>query len=392
MNSLQNPVNSFCLESFSEKAPCFSFLDTKVSELYQKLLGMETLSQMKVFLIAHKEDIIFPTFKKLEAEENTSEVFMDKDHKNLRVLSEVVNKIGLLTLGRLFMESDISLSSDDKLYYYNLSQYQEKKVMELYSCWCLFGEEVVDFSYNALPRYVGLMSLEDLQDLYGKEEIDRWASFKTDKWYIDKTAFFNLAKRPMSEGRCYGMSFDFIASYLEEMKSKDSSLEAIKHIASSFAKGASNRAECAQICQSAARLYSYPNAWDHAASRSTGKEFYWGLPNALVESMDDLLAQGFDLTLNKSMIKREDQDPQDFFSELSNGCHLVLLTDTLSNAAHAIALIKTDSGKQYIFDPNFGTLAVDRENFSTRCEQLIDWYEKEQDLTFDIIRTRLAHL
>ena len=389
-----NSVNNLCLESFSENGITFcpSFLDTKISDIYQKLLGLETLSQMKAFLIAHKEDLIFPTFKKLEAEEDSSDVFMDKDHKNLRVLSEVVNKIGLLTLGRLFIESDISLSSDDKLYYYKLSQYQEKKVMELYSCWCLFGEEVVDFSYNALPRYVGLLSSEELQDLYSKEEIDRWASLKTDKWYIDKAALLDLAKRPMTEGRCYGMSFDFIASYLEQMKSCDSSLAAIKHIASSFAKGASNRAECAQICQSAARLYSYPNAWDHAASRSKGKEFYWGLPNALVESMDDLLAQGFDLTLNKSVMQREDQDTEDFFSGLFNGCHLVLLTDTFSDTAHAIALIKTDSGKQYIFDPNFGTLAVDPENFSLRCEQLIDWYEKEQGLTFDIIRTRLAHL
>ncbi|HEY2811684.1 MAG TPA: hypothetical protein VGJ00_09910 [Rhabdochlamydiaceae bacterium] len=240
-----------------------------------------------------------------------------------------------------------------------------------------------------------------LQCLYGVETVDRW---------VRTVGIQNLGllqRKKMLNGCCAGMSLEFISSYIQQLKAGKAPEESIKVIAPRFAYGASKLAQIAQIFESALikqngsrsdKSKEEIDRW-YKEEKQRIAQIQPRNPMAIVNLMESynarLIALLSELTarleqkpilLNKSIGKamgleveetgvRRFENPNParkaamqpafkaFIENLPTGIYELTLSarfDKLSD--HAICFIKTNSGKHFLFDPNYGTFALKPES------------------------------
>ncbi|MES2199031.1 MAG: YopT-type cysteine protease domain-containing protein [Chlamydiota bacterium] len=379
----------FCAISFT----CFGDQPSRnlvpSSEIIQDILSSTSSEEIYDRLQDRKDLITSLISDQILLENNPpSTVFMDLDHKDLRVIAEYIYKTELATIGTILTCTDKNLSENDIDRYLDLAFYQRAQSEAKLKTLSIFGNNIVDFSFNALPRFLKSASMEDLENLYGKELLCKWMNLSTDKLYIDKTDVIPSLQREMFRGRCYGMSLDFLTLYLEktETHANLSSLDVIKSIAGRFSIGASDRAEMAQICQELA----VPSFTDKDLST-------WNAPKSSRKYTDrsdntlDLISKGFGLTRGEglSIDIESNEFTKDSLANLSQGACLVIL-DLESGVRHAIALIKAEEENFYLFDPNYATLSFESKDAFDNFENLLHLYRKNPVECMRIYPIRLA--
>jgi|GEM_PF-5910867 len=390
VSETDNVFSSVCSDVFSGVQAAVQGvigLPGRVSELYQKVILASSPAGMTE-LIAANEQWLFEQIN--PRNEVPGLPFIDKQYKNFTVLSESAKRVGLYALGMILSYSNKEIAKETLELYQNLSIYQRYRAVYPFQTWCLFGEEVVDFSSNVLPAFTENLSVEELEELYGRENWLKWMNLSTDKMYIDKQNVQDVARRDMFEGRCFGISFDFIALYLEKKKTHPelSTFDIVKQLAPIFRKGASDRAELAQICSLLSERK--PPESSEESSWTTPEPSYEEWIVSLIKDMGDLLAKGFGFTLGRSLLC-SGKPKSESLESLDPGVYsLMIRFEDTSRHGHAIFVIKTEEEKEYIFDPNYGTLAVDKENFGTRLEEILSLYEKPSDQISIVIFNRCS--
>jgi hypothetical protein len=366
-SSEESAVGSVFADVFSgvrETVEGIVALPGRVSEIYRKVVLASSPEGMLELLKENKGTIV----EWLDPRSETPGTpFADKNFKNLTVLAETAKRLGVYVLGRVLQYSKVDRSAKTD----NLTGYQFNRAFGTFRSWCLFGEEIVDFSNNFLTAFTEQLSIAELENLYGRDNLLYWMNLSSDKMFVNKKGVEGVAKRDMFEGRCWGMSLDFIALYLEQKKSSPelSDFTVVKQIAARFPKGASNRAELAQVCaQVLERKPSLDESSWNTPELSWEEEIIDWLGDA-----DRLLAKGFGFSMGE-MISHVGSPSREFFDDLDFGVYSAGFRFNNWESGHAISFIKTEEGKNYIFDPNYGILAVDAKDFSERMKKILDLY------------------
>ncbi len=344
----------------------------------------------------------------------------DKDFKPARLAIDLVNAVCSALFYKIISAAYIlgrTRYSNEMHRYYALRASDEKdKILAVFHKWSTYkryGRDIVDFSENGGARLNEIITnthakiwqkgrsgktvfekeLQTLQFLYGPEIVEQWNSA------VGMQIHFRHLE--LKKGCCLGMSLDFISSYLQEKKSGKSSLECIKAIAPRFAHGASEQAQMAQLSQEAflepfvsdQSQIGQLNRWYYQekdkiaqlppkerleAQRDLIRAFYQkialiakempSVDKALLES----LSKGFAFAPENAMFRFQINafdSLNEFVRNVQFGVFVVFLRDQ-NLRGHAIVYIKTEEGKDFIFDPNTATLAIDPAQSADRLAEI----------------------
>jgi|GEM_PF-5412774 len=352
--------------------------------------------------------------------------FCDKDCKSARLAIDFVNAACSALFYKIISTAYIlgrTRHSNEMHRYYALRASNEKDKIRAVLLKCFtykrYGSEIVDFSENGGARLNDMITnthlkiwqkgrsgktlsereSQTLQFMYGPEIVDHW-----NRNVGMQIHFQHLG---LKRGCCLGMSLDFISSYLREQKSGKSSLECIMAIAPRFAQGASEQAQMAQLSQEA---WLEPYVSDQSQIGQLNRWFRQEKdkvsqlpPKDRIEALQDLVREFYqkiaciaedvpsvDMALLKDLTKGFAFEPEDamyrfdishpsdrseflafsdFVHNVEPGVFVVFLRDK-NLSGHAIVFIKTEEGKDFIFDPNRATLAVDPAQSAIRLIEI----------------------
>jgi hypothetical protein len=339
--------------------------------------------------------------------------FCDKDFKSARLVLDLVNAVCSALFYKIVSSAYIlgrtKYCHEMHRYYSLLASNEKDKARSVYYKIMTFkrhGSEIIDFGENGGSHLnqvlanthlkiwqsgrFGTQSKKEQQTLeymYGSEIVDQW------KYDTGMEIHFNHMN--LKAGCCLGMSLDFISCYLKELESGKSFVECAKAIAPQFAKGASNQAQMAQLCQDALiESYTSPQSpfvqvqkWfseekDKIAYLPTKDQLsaYHKLFDQFYKKLDLLTHELCELEMHvlKDLTKgfafesldqayrfaigsssdKQNAELNHFIQSAKQGVFIVGLRDKMLRG-HSIVFIRTGEGKDIIFDPNKGTLAVD---------------------------------
>jgi hypothetical protein len=314
--------------------------------------------------------------------------FCDKKFQKMRVVADFVNRICLALIYKIVHVATWLFSAEVSHRYHSLAKY------EFYRCGTLFdfidyGGEIVDFSTNCFPRVKerlpkDVTELDRLRQIYGADKVDHL--------YREYPWKHLVERREITSGCCWGMSMDFISSYLQQLDEGMTPLEAVRHIAPHFVEGASDRAQLAHI------FFPY-------SGPGKNREDFFRIVEEMAEANEDqleksrldfykstvVLNDAFHLHAEESSVhvmknydKSVAQAPfEDFVDGLPAGCYEMTIYfskgDLAKTKGHSIAWIKTDEETNFIFDSNIGTLAVASDQSAARLWKILGKYVKKDN-------------
>jgi hypothetical protein len=300
--------------------------------------------------------------------------FCDKKFKHVRLIAEYVSRTCLALIYIIAAGSSWIFNAKTSHHYCSLAQLEFSRSIK-WSSYLDHGNEIIDFSVNCLT-HAHEPDLELFKMRFGAEEVDR----------IYKMLFPDDGEKMerKSRGCCWGMSMDFIASYLEQMEEGKTSLEAAQCIAPHFASGITDRAEVSQIFYPGCRM-----GRDDFFRRCDMEALYQALGErdgvSLIRDVpfyNEVIHPILHLHSEKPVVHVMDKFVEvgptfeNFIEDIPEGSYEITIyfKSWGKDVAHSIAFIKTSEEKHVIFDPNVGTLAIDRDQSADRLEKVLNRY------------------
>lgn len=276
----------------------------------------------------------------------------------------------------------------------------------------VYGEHLIDFSVN-----LGMQNLEKrgetiqwLKDRFGMtDEGINWQP------QVGQIIDASRLKSDMNEGTCNGVSTHFIRSYLKAIEAGYSHIDAIKKIAPLYAHGAPDSAYLTQMFYKAINFEHVKKIIDdeeqkyEQALKETSPVHSIANLEAFLESAKEhgidqayellkvqkkypigdayanklhQIALDISLRASNMMGLRVTSTPFKLSGEqvaledleaLPNGIYQVHILSARKGEGHGISYIKSETGQDVIFDPNLGTLTMDRQMAAKILQSRIDF-------------------
>lgn len=216
------------------------------------------------------------------------------------------------------------------------------------------SSELIDLSLNTPQNLI--MDEKSLEASYGKEFIEQTrtlnilSSLGVNLFYpekVSKDLLFNGAN--LLNGCCFGMTHTFASLYKEKTTSGLDPLDAIKQITSQFSNGASLPAEKTQFLS------------DYFFSR-----FLKTPPNNIKGIIKKQQTENTEKPFSEKLSLIENLPPGEYEVKIGG-----------KGFAHSTLLIKTMNKTHFIFDSNYGTLAIDEKDLSVRWGNLANLYNAD---------------
>lgn len=315
--------------------------------------------------------------------------FCDKSCKGIRVFSQFLAgslySLALLIISVACVAFSKSLAST----YLSMAQTEFDRVSRALYTYLKFGDQLIDFSYNGCSLAPASDTEENaIRARYGNEAINHYClEIETREIPLKREKLERVDR-----GICFGMSLDFMKQYFGEIQMGNSSIEAIRKISSRYVEGAPDEAQLAHIFYSALhenvqiesdelmRVLENKRQeilqWEEGeiphqvaqeyekfkgerlAKLGSIKQMEFKL-RAIISKQFRLYSQPVRLFYSDDKLST-DCDPQLnlLLEKLPEGCYQGLFSSR-GDSGHAIVLIKSKN-EYFIFDPNFGTLAFER--------------------------------
>jgi hypothetical protein len=318
--------------------------------------------------------------------------FCDKSFKTLRVTAGSVKGCVLALCYEIIAKATYIFNAQISHRYHSYARRELKSCHKWFN-FQIYGKEIVDFSVNSFTRVKELSppgkEMHFLKKMYGSKSVDEICQVWPEKEMEKK-----LSRKEMHAPCCFGMSYEFISAYLNQVQQGKTSLEVAKSIAPHFANGASDPA---QLCQMV-----YSTLTDSFQSKLKNKElnasqitFYEVFRGGLGKIIKQIGHHFFQIQAGRSfgMVVHNDGSSAakegfaDFFADLPAGAYIIGINPfqhKKGEGAHAMAFIKTEEGKDLLFDSNRATFAVDREKVSTRLWDIVTDYASK---SFGLVAT-----
>ncbi|QYF48353.1 hypothetical protein RHABOEDO_000494 [Candidatus Rhabdochlamydia oedothoracis] len=301
-------------------------------------------------------------------------------------------------------------------YYESLARYSLQKATNFFT-YIKFGNEILDFSLNTPNKIKDFREIDEikaLKNLYGDTIINQRI-----KKIQDTCAISKLRRLEIGEGCCLGMSYDFISSYLMNVKLGKPPLEAV---VSRYKDGAPDKAVLEHIFYSATHgpipYEEQKNFVDkyfskieedferkkESLAKMTVEEQYAALAqikldfNIQLNKIKELplkyylkneedVISSYELTINmnesavyKFKKREEELSFENFTKNLIAGVYKIgILLE--GHKGHAMVYIKTKEGQHIIYDPNLGILAVAPSVSATKLYEIVKSYTKEENFS-----------
>ncbi|WP_215217816.1 hypothetical protein, partial [Candidatus Rhabdochlamydia sp. W815] len=284
-----------------------------------------------------------------------------------------------------------------------------------------FGNEILDFSLNTPNKIKDFREIDEikaLKNLYGDTIINQRIKKAQDTCAISKLRRLEMGK----DGCCVGMSYDFISSYLMNVKLAKSPLEAVF---GRYKDGAPDKAVLEQIFYDAKNKLTFEEytnkyfseieeeikseikeeikrKWESLKKMiakekiAALKQIEIDLDIRLNKAAEEILLKycleaekditssyGLTININESAVytfKKRKEEPsfENFTKNLIAGVyHIGILPE--KDTGHAMVYIKTKEGKHIIYDPNLGILAVAPSVSATKLYEIVKSYTKEEN-------------
>lgn len=318
--------------------------------------------------------------------------FCDQNFKTLRLLAKEVYRLHLkmfyiiASLFYWFFNKDLSFSCD------SLAKYHIHRTNDTTIC---RESEVINFSVNRQSYFQEPSSQipvwEQLEDRYGKEEIDRWSRLGAGKMPLEVT----LKNLSPNKGECFGNSLDFICHYLHLRKKGMTPLDAVKLVSSRYVEGTPKEAQLIQIFGHA--LKPYKNLKTENMNPLDIADLKRGASHRGDLILEDFLGLKSRWPLedwrDDSYIKYcIEKSPEEAF--LVN-IKVKFCKKTRTSQEHAIVFIKT-AEDCFIYDPNHATFAVNPTEAIDRLRKIAKkYYDDERDhkdYSMELVPLKLASL
>jgi hypothetical protein len=368
--------------------------------------------------------------------------FSEQRFKSLRILTATGAHVAKGLFYQILSSSYSLFKSEHAERYAALRNYHYKSGLVRAYFYLIFKDAVIDFSVNSYLRIKENSSLTDyekLLQLYGKKAVTQQFHMKSQYYSVQKKHLrvggMNSKFGEHSNGCCAGISFEFISSYLREIKMGKDDLEAVKVSALPFVNGATPKAELAQICLAALQrkkrntFLKQLGAIERENSRLC-EEIRLAEVNLDLRSKArkrtneciDLIVK-MRILKEKTIIIEEEAAPwgEDyinawaksgdfkmksvgkylfgdtegrkerflhFVNELSDGVYMVRLQPK-EGVGHALVFVKKAAGMDFIFDPDGGALTLNRKDsidglFSTANSLSSLFFQNEKDIDYSM--------
>ncbi len=341
----------------------------------------------------------------------------------------------VISISKFLLTNKCKYFFQSKYYYsslYNLEKYKKfSRVIINFS----------SNNHNRIMK-VHRAGIETLQKFYGKEKIANWMQLEEKTGMSLQLLDIDLL-RPGKGGCCFGMSLEFLFHYLQLEKKGIDSFKAVKSISTLFSKGITKEALLIQIFYKSVgdanknRFDPIMNELDGKltdigneikdlneqrkllynkikdAEKDAEKDlklldekiklinekyaFLFQLHNDKLMRLkakkisNEVIAEHIGIKIEKSCdsltLKKEIEENilleeiENFINKLPNGAYQGIISDDSDKPTHAVVFIKTDGEEQknFIFDPNVGTLAIDKTQTALELFKVLD-YDPDEEL------------